>query len=381
MMILFYITLALLLGYGMLISYYDRSWNSISDFNDNDPGDSSAQISITVIIPARNEEQNIGACLSSLWQQDYPPGLLEIIVVNDFSTDRTVEIVKQFRQGNIKLIHLGEYVGKNDINSYKKKAIEIAISQSKGDLIVTTDADCIAGNQWLKSIASFQKKTNAVFIAAPVKMPADKSLLSIFQSLDFLTLQGITGAAVQQKKHSMCNGANLAYLKSAYHAVNGFNGIDEIASGDDMLLMHKIAQKFPDQYFFLKSSKAIVSTKPEKTWSGFLQQRIRWASKADKYDDKRIFYVLLLVYLLNLCIGVFLVAGCWNYKYWIQFLLLITGKIAFEYPFVKKVAGFFDQQKLVKWLSLLQPMHIFYTIIAGLLGKVSSYEWKGRKVK
>jgi cellulose synthase/poly-beta-1,6-N-acetylglucosamine synthase-like glycosyltransferase len=215
----------------------------------------------------------------------------------------------------------------------------------------------------------------------PVKIEADKSLLSIFQSLDFLTLQGITAAAVQQKKHSMCNGANLAYLKSAYNAVDGFKGIDEIASGDDMLLMHKIAQKFPDQYFFLKSKDAIVSTKPEKTWAGFLQQRIRWASKADKYDDKRIFYVLLLVYLVNVCIAVFLVAGCWNYKHWIQFLLLVTGKISFEYSFIKKVAAFFDQQKIVKWLSLLQPMHIFYTIVAGFLGKFSSYEWKGRKVK
>ena len=153
--------------------------------------------------------------------------------MNDFSTDRTVEVVKQFRQGNIKLIHLEDHVGKNGINSYKKKAIEIAISQTKGDLIVTTDADCIAGKEWLKSIASFQAKNKAVFIAAPVRMEADKSLLSIFQALDFLTLQGITAAAVQQKKHSMCNGANLAYLKSAYHAVDGFKGIDEIASGDE----------------------------------------------------------------------------------------------------------------------------------------------------
>jgi biofilm PGA synthesis N-glycosyltransferase PgaC len=381
MMILFYITLVLLLGYGVLINFYDRWWSGIPDFDQDTIPGASPGIGITVIIPARNEEKNIGACLSSLCRQDYPPGLLEIIVVNDFSSDKTVDIVKQFTQGNIKLIHLGDHVGKNDINSYKKKAIEIAISQAKGDLIITTDADCIAGNQWVKTIANFQNKHNAVLIAAPVKMEPDKSLLSIFQSLDFLTLQGITAAAVQERKHSMCNGANLAYLKTAYYAVDGFNGIDKMASGDDMLLMHKIAQKFPDQYFFLKNKNAIVSTKPEKTWSDFLQQRIRWASKADKYDDKRIFYVLLLVYLLNVCIAVFLVAGCWNYKHWIQFLLLVTGKIAFEYPFVKKIASFFDQQKIVKWLSLLQPLHIFYTIIAGLLGKFSGYEWKGRKVK
>ena len=112
----------------------------------------------------------------------------------------------------------------------------------------------------LSTIASCYKKYNAAFIAAPVAFHKEKSFLDIFQSLDFMTLQGITGASVYKGFHIMCNGANLAYEKSIFYEVNGFSGIDDIASGDDMLLMHKIKNLYPERVVYLKSESAIVKT-------------------------------------------------------------------------------------------------------------------------
>src|SRR5438552_106784 len=148
-------------------------------------------------------------------------------------------------------------------------------------------------------IPARNEEKNIVFIAAPVVLQNNSSVLQIFQAMDFLVLQGITAASVYKQFHSMCNGANLAYEKKAFEEVNGFESIDHIASGDDMLLMHKIRKKFPGRLNYLKSKKVIVSTQPMKTWKEFLNQRTRWASKARFYDDKRIFFVLLLVYLFN----------------------------------------------------------------------------------
>lgn len=179
----------------------------------------------------------------------------------------------------------------------------------------------------------------------------------------------------------MCNGANLAYEKKAFEAVNGFSGIDTIASGDDMLLMHKIATRYPDQVYYLKSKDAIVATEPMKTWKAFFNQRIRWASKAKNYDDKRITAVLLLVYLFNLSFLVLLVAGFWCYYYWLYFAGIWIAKTIIEWPFVSYVAGFFDKKPLMKYFFFFQPLHIFYTIFSGLLGQFGRYEWKGRKVK
>jgi poly-beta-1,6-N-acetyl-D-glucosamine synthase len=358
--------------YSILIIYYRASWKKIPFYTN---WESKKHTRVSIIIPARNEEQNIGNLLNVLKEQNYPGLLTEIIVVDDHSTDATAAIVRQFKE--IKLVSLNE----EQINSYKKKAIEKGIEAATGELIITTDADCIPGKNWLETIASFKELNDSVFIVAPVCFKTHSSLLSVFQSLDFITLQGITGAAVASNKLSMCNGANLAYEKNVFHEVNGFAGIDSIASGDDMLLMHKIWKTQPGLVHYLKSKDAIVETLPADSWKSFLNQRIRWASKATFYTDKRITAVLALVYLFNLSFLVFLIAGFWNHLYWLYLLIALLAKTIIELPFVYTVAKFFGQQSLIKYFPLLQPLHITYTIIAGWLGQFGTYEWKGRKVK
>ena len=175
----------------------------------------------------------------------------------------------------------------------KKKAIETGIQLSKGELIVTIDADCITHPEWLSTIAAFYKKHQPEMIVMPVSIQPTQSFIQLFQSVDFMSLQGITGAAVERNLHGMCNGANLAYTKKAFFEVGGFKGIDDIASGDDMLLMQKIAAKNKNAVKYLKSEKVIVETLPVDTIGEFFQQRIRWASKADQYHDKTLFPVLL----------------------------------------------------------------------------------------
>lgn len=380
MSIFLYIVLLLLIGYCILIDYYRRSWNKIPDLvRDHLPGEEN--IKVSVIVPARNEQNNIGNCVRSILTQSYPLSLLEIIIVDDHSTDRTAEIVRNFNQPSIQLINLWEHIDPIKINSYKKKAIEIAIQKSSGELIVTTDADCIVPVDWISSIVSIYQTEQAVFIAAPVKIADKSTLLSIFQSLDFVTMQGITGAAVYEKIFAMCNGANLAYSKNSFAEVNGFDGIDQIASGDDMFLMQKISKKFPDRVFYLKSRAATVTTQPAENWKSFLQQRTRWSSKANKYENKNISRTLIFVYLLNLCLLIFLPAAFWNINWLLIFLTLILIKTIGEFWFVKTVANFFGQGRLMRYFFFLQPLHIIYIVIAGTLGAFGSYEWKNRKVK
>jgi cellulose synthase/poly-beta-1,6-N-acetylglucosamine synthase-like glycosyltransferase len=381
------ITIFLFIIYACLIIYYRQGWIKIPVSKwEMATGEHSTFIS--VIIPARNEEENIGACLESITNQSYPKNLFEVIVIDDFSTDRTAEIIRSFADKNVSLISLKDFTKEGELNSYKKKAIEIAISKAKGELIVTTDADCIVQTKWLQTIAFFYEKNHPVFIAAPVAYfpsPAGEGLgvrfLKVFQSLDFMTLQGITGASVYKKFHSMCNGANLAYVKKVFLEVDGFTGIDNIASGDDMLLMHKIFNRYPDRVLFLKSRDAIVQTKPAGSFKEFLNQRIRWASKADKYTDKKITGALLLVYLFNVWILLLGILSVFYHQLFLWFVGVLIIKTLVELFFLYPVAGFFKKQKLLWWFPVAQPFHILYTIVAGWLGKFGSYKWKERKVK
>lgn len=366
--------------YATLILFYRRLFLRLRPFV---AGGKPAATRFSVIIPARDEAENIGVCLNAIYQQDYPAGLFEVIVVDDHSTDDTAMVVQALQQQypTLKLTRLSDLVDGKALNAYKKKAIEIAIPQASGEWIITTDADCTAGKDWLKYFDEFIQDRAPALVAGPVKFTNNGSLVSIFQCLDFLSLQGITAAAVSANRHSMCNGANLAYRKTAFHEVGGFRGIDKLASGDDMLLMHKIKTRFPEKLGYVFAGEAVVDTPPMPDWRSFFNQRIRWASKAEKYDDKSIIGVLVLVYFYNVSLLAFSIAGIFDIFYCWLFLGSLAFKTLVETFFMYPVAAFYRQKNLLWWFPLMQPIHIVYMVVAGWLGKFGSYRWKGRKVK
>jgi poly-beta-1,6-N-acetyl-D-glucosamine synthase len=368
---LLYIIIPLFILYSIAVLTYWQQWKRIPVFT---APVTTPSTTISVIIPARNEEENIAALLKALEQQTYPRSLFEIIVVDDHSTDNTAAIVKGFHA--VRLLQNADA-----LNSFKKKAIETGIAAAGNSLIVVTDADCIPPAEWLQTMAAFKEQQQSVFIAAPVVINCNTSAVQIFQALDFMILQAITGAVVQKQQLSMCNGANLGYEKNAFESVKGFAGIDTIASGDDMLLMYKIWKQFPGHVHYLKSPDAIVSTQPMKTWKQFFRQRIRWASKAAKYDDKRFLPVLLLVYLFNLSFLALVIAGFFDYRYWITLGIAWIAKTLVELPLFASAARFFHKQWALKLFFFFQPLHILYTIVSGLFGQFGKYEWKGRQVK
>jgi cellulose synthase/poly-beta-1,6-N-acetylglucosamine synthase-like glycosyltransferase len=386
-MIFTLITILLLLAYSLLLWYYRKSWKALPEFKATEVKTESPLPFVSIIIAARNEEINIGACIQSLIAQSYPTDKFEIIITDDHSTDNTVSVVQSFKEQNIRLLHLSQFTSGEVLNSYKKKSIETAIQFAEGELIMTTDADCVVPRKWIETFVSLYLEKNPVFIAAPVVIKAKDDVkfaarfFENFQALDFMTLQGITGASVQKGFHNMCNGANLAYQKRAFYAVNGFEGIDEIASGDDMLLMHKIEKAFPYKIAFLRSRDVIVETQAAASIKDFMNQRIRWASKADHYTDKKITAVLLFVYFINAWILILAIASFFFAKALWLFLISIIWKTIMELIFLFPVAKFFRKEKLLWWFLPAQPFHIIYTVIAGWLGKFGTYQWKGRNVK
>mgnify|MGYP003575559586 CR=1 FL=1 len=384
-MIIVIVSIALFTIYSLLMLLYTYGWHKQKE--DIASSETNSRLSITVIIPARNEAQNIGACLSSIIENDFPKDKLEIILIDDFSTDDTARIGEALLANGLgKVLRLEDYLSKDErLNAYKKKALEIAINAAAGNWIVTTDADCIVPINWLNTLMSKPNSNNQIkFVAAPVSFtPADNKWgwLYYFQSLDFMTMQGVTAASAELNLGNMCNGANLAFEKKAFEEVGGYKGIDHIASGDDMLLMHKIQQHYPTGIAYVKSKEAIVHTPAQPSWSAFLNQRIRWSSKADKYDDKKLSLILLAIYLFNVNFLALLFAGFFNYHYWLWMFGTIFAKVSVELIFLIPVSKFYKKNKELKYFTLLQPLHILYIISAGFLGKFGSYQWKGRTVK
>lgn len=348
------------------------------------PGNSTKPepIFFTVIIPARNESKHIERCLQSVFQNRFPIQLFEVIVVDDYSEDRTADLVRKLQNTfpQLRLLQLQDYPEIRFAQAYKKQAIELAIRQSKGNWIVTTDADSEVPENWLALLSTYIEIHNPVMVAAPVMFFTGKGLLSVFQQLDFLSLQGITAASVSAGFHSMCNGANLAYRKDVFMEVGGFSGHEDLATGDDMLLMHQIKKQYPKRVGFLFSREAMVLTEPAESWDAFLQQRIRWASKADRYREPRIFGVLLIVWLLNALLTLGFILLWFQQLSWVNWMVLMLIKTISELYFLTPVARFFQLESLLAYFPFMQPLHIIYTTAAGWLGKWGSYRWKSRTI-
>ena len=366
-------------AYGVLMVLYTKGYWSMRSFKGNGKTHMSK---FSVVIPARNEAANIEACIAGILAQNYPTHLFEIIVVDDYSDDETAQIVLEIAQQhkNVRLVSLQDFTKNENLVAYKKRAIEIAVTQATGDWIVTTDADCSFTKNWLATYDAYIQEHNSVMVAAPVAYANTGSFLSIFQVLDFISLQGITAAAVASGSHTLCNGANLCYSKKAFESVGKFSGIDHLPSGDDMLLMHKMKKAFPGKIGYLYAQDAVVTTAPSVTLGLFIQQRIRWASKALGYQDKIIFWILLLVYLVNFTLLAYLPVNFIQTGNMNNWLILIGCKTLIEMPFMYASAKFFKQQKLLWWFAVMQPFHILYTVIAGWFGTFGSYKWKGRTI-
>ncbi|MCX3267070.1 glycosyltransferase family 2 protein [Pedobacter agri] len=366
---------ALTLVYGLLVLTFIKGWRNLKQINisQNEP-----VTKVSVIVAARDEELNIRRTIDDLVNQDYPKHLTEIIFIDDHSTDRTAEIVASYADSGVNLIKLNE---DRALNSYKKKAIQTAIGSCSGDLIVTTDADCKMGVKWLSSVVSFYQEKGYKMISSPVAYFEEKSLFERLQSLEFLYLIGLGASTIGNKQSSTCNGANLAYEKNAFYEVGGFQGIDDLASGDDELLLHKIAAKYPGKIGFLKNRDAIVYTHAKENLRSFIQQRKRWASKSTRYKNKAIIVLGVFVWIFNLSIIANFVTGLFIPGFLSVTFYQLLVKMILETLFLWDVTGFAQRRRLLVLIPALNVLHILYIVYIGIAGNSGKYNWKGRMVR
>jgi cellulose synthase/poly-beta-1,6-N-acetylglucosamine synthase-like glycosyltransferase len=385
----FYAAIALTFLYAYFFVLYLKHWNALPFYKNtfqnaqNTEGVYRPHIFISILIPVRDEQETILQCLNSILAGSYPKHLFEIIVIDDHSTDNTAQLVRSLNLSNIHIIELKEHVQIIKNQPFKKKAIELAIGKAQGELIVTTDGDCIVPTDWLKYIASFYETEGKRFIAAPVCFYEENSFFEKFQSLDYIGMMGITGAGVQGRFTHICNGANLAYEKKLFYEVGGFRDIDHVASGDDVLLMQKVAKLYPEALGFLKNPEVTVLTRAKPTIKDFVYQRLRWASKSSSYTEFYTIFQLTCVFLF--CLNV-LINICLSIFYDIQFgyiLIFQLGmKYFMDYLFLNTMTRFFNRQDLMRVFVKAQIFHVLYIVGVGFLSNIKkTYVWKGRETK
>ncbi len=342
--------------------------------------DKKSSNSFSIIIPFRDEAENLPQLLESLIKLDYPTTIFEIILVDDESTDNGKNIIKKFKNEFTEIqISIVNNIRKS--NSPKKDAIETAIYNSKFDWIITTDTDCIAPKKWLSSFDNFIQKNSPKMICAPVTYKANNTFLEQFQLLDFLSLIGVTIGSFGIKRPFMCNGANLCYHKSTFFEVDGFKGNNNISSGDDVFLLEKIIEKHPNDVHYLKSENSIIVTKPETNLISLFKQRIRWASKTVATKNQFGKFVGIIVFLMNLLIITLIGYSTYNKNYFYDLISIFSIKIILDFVIIFKTLDFTKQSKSI----IFYPIAAFlYPLFSVLIVFTSFFQkqifWKGRPI-
>ncbi len=337
---------------------------------------------VSVIIPVRNESEHIQDCLRAVFAQTYPQHLYEVIVVDDYSTDPTYRMAKEMQRDGLMVLDLAKYFGDAaEKVPNKKKAITIGVKNARGQVIVTTDGDCVMNEKWLDTMVTFYRVSGAKFVTGPVLLSPAKGLLGLFQQIDVISMLGITGGTIANGYPTMCNGANLLYEKKAFLDVDGYKGNTDIPTGDDIFLMQKIEMAYPDSIGFVKDMEACVYSKPESTFVDFVTQRVRWTSKSTAFQKRSVTAILMFAYLFNLLILIFIPISFERMEMaWLPLAVAIGTKFVIDFAFNISATRFFKKSILLLLMPLFEPLHVIYIVCVGVLGLSGQYRWKDRKI-
>lgn len=345
---------------------------------DHEPGEALFSPNVSVIIAARNEEDNISKCVQSIISNDFEGRRFEIIVIDDHSEDKTKELINGLKAENVKVISLPEgHYG-------KKNALTLGIKEAQYPIILTTDADCVTGRNWLSS-HSHNYINEKISLCTSFVLPFDdKSILSSFQFFDLASTMATTKAGIDGKQFYLANGANMSFRKDSFLSVEGYAGNVDISSGDDIFLINKIAKSHPDSVRFVHKPDSVVWTKSEKSWTYLIKQRIRWASKSSKTNNISLMifqgfvFVFSCLLVIGLFLSLFLSAKAMALYLWLG--LLIKGVT--DFIFLRDLSAYFKRPIIVTDFIICFFIYFIHIIGSGLVALFPlKYTWKGRKVR
>lgn len=374
MSLLYLLTGIVCAAYVLFIAGYVWGWTRTGSrgFEQRTQGREPAT-SVSIILPARNEEHKILHCLEAIGRQTYPSDKFEIIVVDDHSTDRTAAIASSAKYPNLRVLSLPSEQAR------KKDAITEGIRNAKGELIITTDADCEMGPGWLDALVSYYEIAKPAMIVAPVLLKGERNFLQRVQGQEMTVLTACACASLYYHRPLLCSGANLAYEKRAFLEVDGFSGVDKTATGDDVFLMLKIFKRHPKRIAYLRSAGAVVYTEAELSVSGALRQRKRWASKTFSYGFSHITGVAVLIFFTNFLIVFSGIMSAINLKFVFVPIVCFSAKFLVDLMLLYSASLFFNKKVNLTDFTLASLLYPAYVIFTGLISPVTNYSWKGRK--
>ncbi|MFO7575185.1 MAG: glycosyltransferase [Bacteroidales bacterium] len=324
----------------------------------------ASSVKVSVIITTCRSPEASEDLLSDLTLQIYNHNAYEVIIADDSGGSWEMYTQKADLPGFRVVPNRG---------SGKKGAIDTAISEAEGELIITTDDDCRVGKDWILAIASHYKMSKAGMIICPVELTGNNSLFSKLQQLEFISLQGVTAGSALLGDPLLCNGAGLAFRRDLYPGLEQLPGSD-MPSGDDIFFLHYLKRKgIPVEW--VESESATVRTEVAGTISGFIRQRSRWASKSLFYNDPSTIFAGLAVLLACAITATYIVLSFIDPVFIRTAVILLLVKSIPDSLVIINRLRFHNRTDLIWYFPVAQLIYPFYALISVFGGLFSKKKW------
>ena len=328
---------------------------------------------VSVLIAARNEGKNIEKLLQSLYNQTFDKENFEVIIVDDHSDDDTFGISESFKVSHPEMsLKLLKATG-----SGKKQAISQALHAADNEVVIVTDADCELPEKWIEKMLAYYIAKNLKMLLGPVLLTPADTLFEKLQVLEHMSLIASTAGSAAIGMPVMCNGANMMYDRKSALNVEKDRTDMKLASGDDMFLMEQFIARYGSKAIgFFLNREVIVKTATMPNLKAFFRQRTRWTSKTKAYTNWKIIATALTVFLFNLSIVFFFVAGFFMPVFWAFYVLYVIMKTLIDYPIIRRISAFMKQKKLKFWTLPLEFIYPFYVVFTAFAGMFTKVRWK-----
>ncbi|MBX2992470.1 MAG: glycosyltransferase [Bacteroidetes bacterium] len=317
--------------------------------------DSSFRPTVSIIVAARNEEQNIRRCLESLSHLSYPKELLEILVVNDRSTDKTHEIIEEFA---VRFPFIQSHTSIPDPDGHlrgKTNAVAQGIERTTGEFIFFTDADCIVPERWVEETVKYYNEPNVGVVAGFTSLRAS-TLFEAIQALDWFVLFSIAAATIRLHFPVTAVGNNLSVRRKAYEAVGGYRNIP-FSITEDYALFHAVMSTGIYKAKFPVDASTLVQSMPCEDWAGLYRQKKRWFIGGADMDLKSI-ALFATGFLFKTLLVINLLAG--NV---IAVLAAYAVKVLSDFMLVRPALTTFRKMRLILYFVPFEVYYIVYVVL------------------
>jgi len=330
---------------------------------------SEKKMNISVVIAFRNEATNLNNLLNSIAEQDYPQHLVEIILVNDHSTDNWQSITNHWieKLPNLRILNTSSE------NLGKKLAVNTGIMASKNPFIALTDADCILPQSWLTEIVLLFEAEDPALIIGPVAS-FGKGFLNNMQALEHASLNASAIGACLAGTPFMASSANLAFNKKTIgYELRMLN--PNVPSGDDVFLLHAVKEMGGKIASEVNERFVVKTNAPSGLWQ-ILNQRARWASKTKHYTNFVALIIAFLVLVFNIVLLLLHSISFSNPLYLKAAAFMLTFKMFSDFFLLSSYLKLIGQKKLMWVFIPLQVVYPFYIAFVFLLSLVKPIKWK-----